>query len=167
MTETAPDETGFPRLVVRFGHDVDAAPNPMFLHALSSVPEMLFERRGIVSPTIALMPDRELGAGDAVLEIDGARVGEVEYFALGESVTKLLDAHAERLVVAPLVDFYLSRLRATAPILISTVRRRFAMADLVKELRALIRTGGSLKDLQGILETILAETPAGAADIVG
>jgi hypothetical protein len=57
-----------------------------------------------------------------------------------------------------MVEFLLTKLRSWVPDLVDTVRRRFTTETLTAALRSRLEKGESIRNLQGALEEILAES---------
>jgi type III secretory pathway component EscV len=155
MTATPAPEGGFPSLTLRltqvYGKDRAAIEE-----ALSKVNELLFMRLGVIAPRIAVRTVRGIRRS-AVLDLDGRVLGKIDPGNSAQSVVALLAKYAELLIVPGLVEFYLGKLKARAPALVSAVRARFSIPVLVDALRAIVRGDRSIRDLAGVLNEILSE----------
>ena len=72
-------------------------------------------------------------------------------------VSATLNTYKCELLVPALVEYYLTRLAANAPVLISSIRQRFKPEELTLALQSKLQSLGSVKHLTGVLEEILAE----------
>ncbi len=119
--------------------------------------------------TWSARPSREpvTGADAAIVKGDEAAAqiwtdnGYTTFNALGQIIFLTLAtayAHASEFLTPDLVEYYLTRLHATYPVLVDVVRQQFDTAALTGALQRTVKTRQSIRDLRGVLEELVAQT---------
>jgi hypothetical protein len=124
------------------------------------IQQFLFDNCGVLAPVIQHTVDKGLVADIAELRLNGELI---ETLKGGEPTYNLVIAlreHAADLLTPKLLEHYLAVLESKYPVLIATVRERIPLDTLATELRDRLTNGGTILDLAGILEELLANDPA-------
>ena len=150
-------ETVIPKLVLRTGplEGIDSAELDNFL---LQIPAQLFASVGVIVPVPTQLPDDTLAPNTAVIEFNGKVLDKITLVRGINPVIGVLEQNAAELLVPVSVDYLLVKLRTRLPALVNTALASSTKKKISSALRSRLKKGESIKNLEGILEEILAES---------
>ena len=152
-------ETVIPKLVLRTGplEGIDSATLDTFL---LQIPAQLFASTGVIVPVPTQLTDNSLASNTAVIEFNGKVLDKITLVPgiNPVGIIGVLEQNAAELLVPVSVDFLLVKLRTRLPALVNTALASSTKKKISTTLRSRLKKGESIKNLEGILEEMLAES---------